>query len=125
MHTQKRAKRFIEAQHIFESLFGRTNYLVAIAKAALGDVYTHEGDPTHGEILLREALAILEQKMPAANPHLTRVRSMLGNALFSLDRYAEANEQLKPALQAMTNHPSEFDTELRATHQEMSNDTCR
>ncbi len=82
-----------------KSLFGDDNARTANLRAGLGDVYVGEGHAERGELLLHNAVAVLQVKLPPGDKNLARARAMWGNSLVTLHRYSEAEAPLVSAYQ--------------------------
>ena len=68
---------------------------------ALGRSFVNLSRYDRAEPLLREALALREQHLPAAHADLARSRSSLARMLFQLGRYEEADPLARQALDAL------------------------
>ena len=94
---------------------GPDNPTIVLARAHLGAALWAEGHEEEGEAQLRAGIERLERDFPAGHPDLASARCLLGNALATSDRRAEALPLLLSALEWREAHLGPRDPRTLAT----------
>jgi serine/threonine protein kinase/tetratricopeptide (TPR) repeat protein len=103
---------FRRALEIDRSLLGDHNYQPAVMEADLADALLKENHPAQAESMARDSVALLQQVLPASDPHTGRAQIVWGHCLLALHRDTEAKVQLEAALQNLTAQPAPNTAEL-------------
>jgi serine/threonine-protein kinase len=111
---------FRRALEIDRSLLGEHNYQPAVMEADLANALLRENHPAQAEAMVRGAVAVLQQVLPAGDPHTGRAQIVWGHCLLALHRDKEAQVQLEAALQNLTAQPAPNASELEQLRHEIT-----
>ena len=112
---------FRESLAIGRASLGREHPAVARKEVGLARVYLGQGSPAAAEPLLRHALGVQQRSYAAGDWRLGETRSLLGEALTRLSRFAEAEPYFLRAFEILQVEPGSAGRETRRAREARDN----